>query len=116
MTSDVSDISDISDAPVSQPIKKPGPKPSAAKDGKEATSSDDRRMVTIHPGAEGDGMAPVKIGVNGNLYLVPRSVPCALPQEAINVLRDAVVTEWRDNGQGDLVRNDRQRFSFTIEG
>ena len=108
-----SEVSDIED------VKQPSPKqPRGAKANASAgtDAGAGRRMVTIHPGAEADGTAPVKVGVNGNLFLIPRGVPCALPEAAISVLRDAVITEWRDNGDGNLVRNDRQRFSFTIEG
>lgn len=99
------DISDIDTAEVSKPAKR-----AAAK----APPADGRKMVTIHPGNESDGMAPVKIGVNGDMMLVPRNTPCPLPDEAIEVLRNAVFTEYREVN-GEYQPYHRQRFSFTVE-
>ena len=99
------DISDIDTTEAAKPAKR------AAK----TQPTDGRKMVTIHPGNESDGMAPVKIGVNGNLMLVPRNTPCPLPDEAIEVLRNAVYTEYREVN-GEFQPYHRQRFSFTIEG
>ena len=78
-----------------------------------AVAPEGRKMVTIHPGSESDGMAPVKVGVNAQTYLIPRNTPCALPDEAIEVLRNAVYTEYREVN-GEYQAHDRQRFSFTV--
>lgn len=103
--SNTTDISDIDTAEAVKPAKRAA-KPQAA---------EGRKMVTIHPGNESDGMAPVKIGVNGELLLVPRNMPVQLPDEAIEVLRNAVYTEYREVN-GEYQPYHRQRFSFTIEG
>lgn len=100
-TTDISDIDTIESTKTTKRTAKP-------------QSADGRKMVTIHPGNESDGMSPVKIGINGNLMLVPRNVPCALPEEAIEVLRNAVYTEYREVN-GEFQPYHRQRFSFTIE-
>ena len=100
------DISDIDAAVEAKATKR-----AAAK----TTVPDGRKMVTIHPGNESDGMAPVKLGVNGTAFLIPRNVPSPLPEEAIEVLRNAVYTEYREVN-GEYQPYHRQRFSFTIEG
>ena len=102
--SNTADISDIDTAEAVKPTKR-ATKPQAA---------EGRKMVTIHPGNESDGMAPVKLGVNGTAFLIPRNVPSPLPEEAIEVLRNAVYTEYREVN-GEYQPYHRQRFSFTIE-
>jgi hypothetical protein len=102
--SNTTDISDIDTAEAVKPAKR----------ATKSQAAEGRKMVTIHPGNESDGMAPVKIGVNGDMLLVPRNVPCALPEEAIEVLRNAVYTEYREVN-GEYQPHHRQRFSFTIE-
>lgn len=102
--SNTTDISDIDTAEAIKPAKR-ATKPQA---------TEGRKMVTIHPGNESDGMAPVKLGVNGTAYLIPRNVPSPLPDEAIEVLRNAVYTEYREVN-GEYQPYHRQRFSFTIE-
>ena len=99
-------ISDIDTTEAVKPAKR-APAKAAAPEG--------RKIVTIHPGNESDGMAPVKIGVNGDMMLIPRNTPCPLPEEAIEVLRNAVYTEYREVN-GEYQPYHRQRFSFTIEG
>lgn len=103
--SNTTDISDIDTAVETKTTKRATAK---------TTAPDGRKMVTIHPGNESDGMSPVKIGVNGNLMLVPRNTPCPLSDEAIEVLRNAVYTEYREVN-GEYHPYHRQRFSFTIE-
>lgn len=106
--SNTTDISDI-DTAEAKPAKR-ATKPQAV---------DGRKMVTLHPGSESDGMSPVKLGVitesGTKTYLIPRNVPCPLPDEAIEVLRNAVYTEYREVN-GEQVPYDRQRHSFTVEG
>jgi len=102
--SNTTDISDIDTAEAVKPAKRANKAPAA----------DGRKMVTIHPGNESDGMTPVKLGVNGTAYLIPRNVPSPLPDEAIEVLRNAVYTEYREVN-GEYQPYHRQRFSFTIE-
>lgn len=102
--SNTTDISDIDTAEAVKPAKRANKAPAA----------DGRKMVTIHPGNESDGMAPVKLGVNGTAYLIPRNVPSPLPDEAIEVLRNAVYTEYREVN-GEYQPYHRQRFSFTID-
>lgn len=103
----MSNTTDISDIDTTEAVK-------PSKRATKAPVADGRKMVTIHPGNESDGMAPVKIGVNGHAYLVPRNVPSPLPEEAIEVLRNAVYTEYREVN-GEFQPYHRQRFSFTIE-
>ena len=100
-TTDISDIDTIESTKTTKRTAKP-------------QAAEGRKMVTIHPGNESDGMAPVKIGVNGDMLLVPRNVPSPLPDEAIEVLRNAVYTEYREVN-GEFQPYHRQRFSFTIE-
>ena len=102
--SNTTDISDIDTTEAIKPAKR-GAKPAVA---------EGRKMVTIHPGSESDGMAPVKLGVNGTAYLIPRNTPSPLPDEAIEVLRNAVYTEYREVN-GEFQPYHRQRFSFTVE-
>ena len=101
-TTDISDIDTIESTKTTKRTAKP-------------QAAEGRKMVTIHPGNESDGMAPVKLGVNGTAFLIPRNVPSPLPEEAIEVLRNAVYTEYREVN-GEFQPYHRQRFSFTIEG
>ena len=115
MTTDIADISTATDATDSAKKwdgrrRPPGKTPGQPPDNPPAPG---RRTVTIHAGAESDGASAVKIGVNGEIILVPRNTPCDLPEEYIEVLRNAVIIEWRDM-DGEMKPFERQRYSFTI--
>lgn len=105
MSSEVTDI----EAPEAIAEPKRGRKPAEPKAVKNG-----HKTITIHTGAESDGTAAVKVGVNGKLYLIPRNVPSEVPMEVVDVLRNAKYTDWREVN-GEFVRSDRQRFSFTVE-
>lgn len=104
--STTTDISDIDATPVDNTK-------TTRRAAKAAAAEDGRRIVTIHPGSESDGMAPVKVGVNGDTYLIPRNVPSPLPDAVIEVLKNAVFTEYREVN-GEYQPFERQRFSFSI--
>lgn len=105
------DISDINDTAAAKTPAKQKAKPLTPHNPNDANS--EHLTITIHPGAESDGTAPVKLGVNGKAYLIPRNIPVQLPSEAVQVLKDTCYTEYREVG-GEQQPFSRQRYSFSI--
>lgn len=57
----------------------------------------------------------VKVQVNGYMYTIPREVEVEVPEEVIEVLNNAVVTRYVQEGDVMVPRKAR-RFPFTVLG
>lgn len=63
---------------------------------------------------EGDmGKLPVEVGHNGNVYRMPRGVPCTIPVEVLGVVKDAQEIVYEANG-ANVVARTKPRFSYEI--
>ena len=57
----------------------------------------------------------VKVGVNGQMYAIPRETEVIVPESVVEVLNNAVVTRFVQNGR-DLVEQKARRFPFSVLG
>ena len=57
----------------------------------------------------------VKVGVNGQMYAIPRETEVVVPASVVEVLNNAIVTRFVQEGR-DLVERRAKRFPFTVLG
>lgn len=57
----------------------------------------------------------VKVGVNGQMYAIPRETEVVVPASVVEVLNNAVITRFVQEGR-DLVERSAKRFPFTVLG
>lgn len=101
-----SEVSTIDDAPAAV-------QPKAVKASK-AKQDDSRKMLTIHA-SDGDGGSDnVFVSVNGYAYYIKRGEPVAVPDEVIEVLKNATVTKYRQDKDGKTVAYEVPRHTFTM--
>ena len=77
--------------------------------------SGDRRTVTIHPTDTDGGGDAVAIGLNGFMYQLPRGLPCHVPVEVLEILKNAKTTTFKAGADGKPVERTVQRFAYSIE-
>lgn len=76
---------------------------------KEAGIGNARKTITIHQGEGTAGRDDVPVFVNGFGFSIKRGKPVEVPVEVIEVLRNAVTTQY-ENGEAIEV----PRFAFTV--
>lgn len=81
--------------------------------GHDAQLSGKTVELNIYAGEQENGSNAVEIGLNGVMYLVPRGEYFSVPEELVEVLRNAIttVTSPAKTGGGVLTR-DVPRFNF----
>lgn len=79
----------------------------------EAPSKKYRILVHNQEGVE--ATAFVKVQVNGTMYALPRETEVVVPSEVVEVLNNAVVTRFVQEGR-DLVEKPARRFPYTVLG
>jgi len=62
-----------------------------------------------------EATAFVKVGVNGQMYAIPRETEVVVPASVVEVLNNAIVTRFVQEGR-ELVARSARRFPFTILG
>jgi hypothetical protein len=73
-----------------------------------------RRTITINP-TEGDGgHDAVFVSLNGYAYQIPRGEPQSVPEELVEILKNAKSTIYQSTKDGVIERT-VQRYSFTLE-
>lgn len=75
----------------------------------EAGLSGDRVTITIHSGEGSAGREDVPVFVNGFGFQIKRGKPVEVPVEVVEVLRNAVTTQY-ENGEAIEV----PRFAFSV--
>ena len=93
-----------------------GPKPvkTAAKQtpaAADAGLTGERVTITIHSGEGSAGREDVPVFVNGFGFQIKRGKPVEVPVEVVEVLRNAVTTQY-ENGEAIEV----PRFAFSVHG
>jgi hypothetical protein len=78
---------------------------------KEAGIGNDRKTITVHAGEGSAGREDVPVFVNGYGFNIKRGKPVEVPVEVIEVLKNAVTTQY-ENGEAIEV----PRFAFTVHG
>lgn len=100
-----SEVSTIDDVQAVAP-----PKPAKAK----AKQADDRKMLTIHATDGDGGDENVFVSVNGYAYYIKRGTPVPVPDEVIEVLKNATVTKYRQGQNGATEPHEVPRHTFTV--
>lgn len=104
-------VTDIDELEAGAPVEAPKPARNKQITAKEAGIGSKRQKIMIHKG-EGDlGKLPVDVFVNGMGYTIKRGVAVEVPEEVVDVLKNAVMTEY-ENGEAIEV----PRFPFSIMG
>lgn len=70
--------------------------------------SGEREILTIYSSNEPGGQDPVECGLNGYAFQIKRDVPVNVPEELVQVFRNAIVTHYIDNKPVD-----RPRYAFS---
>lgn len=78
----------------------------------------DRIQVKIFKGETKENQIPVKVGLNGRFYSIPRDKWVSVPKAIVRVLEDAVVTRFRQeiaqNGDITTITADVPRFAMQV--
>ncbi len=109
-----SQVTTIDDAPSAPPAVKPK---TITVSEHGASFSGERVTVTITQGEGVLGKQPVYLSVNGGNgnALVPRGVPCDLPVELFEVLKNAVHTVYEPDENGHVHERSVPRFGYIAE-
>lgn len=81
---------------------------------------DDRMVIEIGQTSDPDGSAPVKMGINGRVFVLHRNTPMSVPRAVYTSLKDCVMTLYEDSGRkddaGNPLYNKRtvQRFPMSV--
>jgi hypothetical protein len=76
----------------------------------------EKRFKIVVANQEGVEATPfIKVVVNGNMYIIPREVEVVVPESVIEVLNNAIVTRFTQEGR-ELVARSAKRFPFSIMG
>ena len=71
-----------------------------------------KKTLTVHP-SEGDGgRDAVNVSLNGYMYQIPRGKPVRVPVEVLEVLENAVVTKYKQEGK-EQIEYDVPRFAYS---
>lgn len=103
--SQISTLDDSTDEPVAPVVLK-------GAQNIEGTSGK-KEILTIYSSPEQGGSDAVFCGLNGYAFQVPRDVPSLVPEELVQVLRNAIVTSYVDIGGGQFKETNRPRFAFS---
>lgn len=70
-------------------------------------------MLTVHSSDGEGGKDAVFVSLSGYAYQIPRDKPFKVPAEVVNILQDAKVTHYRNDSNGGVVEDTRQRYAFS---
>lgn len=84
----------------------------------EVTGKDDKKLKIFVPKQAGsDGDRPIPVGVNGTIILIPREEECEIALRYVQVLQNAVTTEYDFDEVGNSTPRDVKLYPFqVIEG
>lgn len=78
-------------------------------------SADKKYRLTIFEQDGVGGRDPVKVQVNGYMWLIKRGVEVTVPERVVTVLRNAVTTVFEKDDDGKDTSRDVRRFNFQVE-
>lgn len=92
-------------------------KPSTTEDIHVVQTSDDqmsgkRVKVMLHASQGDGGSDAVFAAVNGFAYQIPRGKPVSMPEELLDVLKNAVQTNYNTGALGSSIAQEIPRFAF----
>ena len=74
-------------------------------------ASGKRELFTIYSSNEPGGQDPVECGLNGYAFQIKRDVPVNVPEELVQVFRNAITTSYDANG----TPTNRPRYAFSSQ-
>lgn len=77
--------------------------------------SGNKRVVTIHPTNDEGGSDAVFLSLNGYAYQIPRGVPVEVPDEVVQILKNAKMELMSFGKNGEVLVRETQRFPFSVE-
>jgi hypothetical protein len=104
---------DTASAPAAAETKAAPKRVAPKQSGHDAQLSGKTVEINIYASEQEHGSDAVEVGLNGVMYLIPRGDYWPVPEEVVEVLRNAVstVTSPAKNG-GGVVTRDVPRFNF----
>lgn len=81
----------------------------------DAQLSGKRRTITIHPTEGEGGSDAVFLSINGYAYQIPRGEPQSVPEEVVEVIKNAKTTVMTFGEGGKVVSREAQRYAFSLE-
>ena len=73
------------------------------------------RVVTVHPTNDEAGSDAVFVSLNGYAYQIPRGIPVAVPDEVVQILKNAKQELMSFGKGGEIITRETQRFPFSVE-
>lgn len=73
------------------------------------------RVVTVHPTNDEAGSDAVFLSLNGYAYQIPRGVPVEVPDEVVQILKNAKQELMSFGKGGEVITRETQRFPFSVE-
>jgi hypothetical protein len=73
------------------------------------------RVVTVHPTNDEGGSDAVFLSLNGYAYQIPRGIPVEVPDEVVQILKNAKQSLTSFGKGGELITRETQRFPFSVE-
>lgn len=74
-----------------------------------------KRVVTIHPTNDEGGSDAVFLALNGYAYQIPRGIPVEVPEEVLQILKNAKMEIMSFGKDGEVLVRETQRFPFSAE-
>jgi formylmethanofuran dehydrogenase subunit B len=81
----------------------------------DSALSGKKRTVTIHPTNDEGGSDAVFLAINGYAYQIPRGIPVEVPDEVVQVLKNAKQELMSFGKGGEVTTRETQRFPFSVE-
>lgn len=81
----------------------------------DAALSGKTRVVTVHPTNDEGGSEAVFLALNGYAYQIPRGIPVEVPEEVLQILKNAKMEIMSFGKNGEIVVRETQRFPFSAE-
>jgi hypothetical protein len=73
------------------------------------------RVVTVHPTNDEAGSDAVFVSLNGYAYQIPRGIPVEVPDEVVQILKNAKQELMSFGKGGEIITRETQRFPFSVE-
>lgn len=108
-----SKISTLDDGSETAVAPKPAAKRVVKASGLDAELSGKRVTVTVHASDLEGGHEAVSIGLNGYVYQIPRGVPVEVPEEVLEILKNAKTSTYTPQANNQLAERVTNRFAFS---
>lgn len=81
----------------------------------DAELSGKKRLLTIAASELEGGHDAVFLSINGYSYQIPRDTPCEVPEEVVEIIKNARVTSYTTAIGGGVVARHNNRYAYSVE-